>query len=178
MLENEFPNVEITRYDPIHAVARGAAIYAHSVFKTKDIKIRSVLNKTFGLKMGIDGEESVCNLLYRNVTLPMSKEVVCRPKMDDQDVLDVAIYENRSNRGELHTPLTRSRLLKTFHIPLTGRISRGRTKIYIRMSADLEGMISIEVECNNKKDTCDLGSDIYLSNEEFSETMHRVRMVQ
>lgn len=178
MLENEFPNVEITRYDPIHAVARGAAIYARSVFKTKDIKIRSVLNKTFGLKMGIDGEESVCNLLYRNVTLPMSKEVVCRPKMDDQDVLDVAIYENRSNRGELHTPLTRSRLLKTFHIPLTGRISRGRTKIYIRMSADLEGMISIEVECNNKKDTCDLGSDIYLSNEEFSETMHRVRMVQ
>lgn len=178
MLETEFPNVEITRYDPIHAVARGAAIYARSLFKTKDINIRSVLNKTFGLEMGIDGEESVCNLLYRNVTLPLSREVICKPKMDDQDVLDIAIYENRAIKGELYSPMTRSRLLNTFHIPLTGRISRGKTKIYIRMSADQEGFISIDVECNNKKETCDLGKDIYLSDEEFIETMQRVRLVQ
>lgn len=178
MLENEFPDVEITRYDPIHAVARGASIYARSVFKTKDIKIRSVLNKSFGLKMGVDGEEVVCNILHRNMTLPMTKTVICRPKSDDQEILDVAIYENRSVKGDMTTPLTRSRLLNTFHIPLTGRISRGKTKINIHMSADFEGMISIDVECNGKKDSCDLGGDIYLSNEEFLETMNRVRSVQ
>ena len=178
MLENEFPNVEITRYDPIHAVARGAAIYARSYFDKNDIQIRSVLNKTFGLKMGIDGEERVCNLLHRNITLPMSKKVICRPKSDDQEVLDIAVYENRATKGEMHSPITRSRLLNTFHIPLTGKISRGKTKIYIEMSADCDGLISIDVECNNKKDTCDLGEDIYLSNEEFMETMQRVRMVQ
>ena len=177
MLKNAFPNVEITRYDPIHAVARGAAVYARSIFKTNDVHIRSVLNKTFGIKMGIDGEESICNLLHRNITLPLTKEVVCRPKSDDQEILDIAVYENRATKEEMCTPVTRSRLLNTFHIPLTGKISRGRTKIYITMSADCDGLISIDVECNNKKDKCDLGSDIYLSDEEFMETMQRVRNV-
>lgn len=178
MLENDFPNVEITRYDPIHAVARGASIYARSVFSTNDIRIRSVLNKSFGLKMGVDGEEVICNLLHRNVTLPISKEVLCRPKSDDQEILDISVYENRSVKGDMTTPVTRSRLLNTFHIPLAGKISRGKTKIRINMSADCEGLITIVTECNGKKDTCDLSSDIYLSDEEFIETMQRVRSVQ
>lgn len=178
MLETEYPNVEITRYDPIHAVARGAALYARSVFGKNDIEIRSVLNKTFGLKMGVDGEEVVCNLLHRNITLPMTKKVICRPKSDDQQTLDIAVYENRSMKGEITSPLIRSRLLNTFHIPLTGKILRGKTKIYIEMSADCEGMIAINTECNGKKDTCDLGEAIYLSDEEFLETMKRVRSVQ
>ena len=178
LLEKEFPGVQITRYDPIHAVARGAALYARSVFFADDIKVRSVLNKTFGLKMGIDGEEMVCNLLHRNVTLPRSGKVVCRPKNDDQEVLDIAVYENRADKGEESTPLTRSRLVKTFHIPLTGKISRGKTKMDIEMNADVEGLISIKVSCNGATETCDLAKDIYLSDNEFMETMQRVRSVQ
>ena len=108
----------------------------------------------------------------------MTKKVICRPKSDDQQTLDIAVYENRSMKGEITSPLIRSRLLNTFHIPLTGKILRGKTKIYIEMSADCEGMIAINTECNGKKDTCDLGEAIYLSDEEFLETMKRVRSVQ
>lgn len=178
MLEKGFPKVEITRYDPVHAVARGSALYARSLFSTNEIKIRSVLNKTMGLKMGVDGEEMICNLLYRNVTLPISKKVVCRPKVDDQETLDISIYENRSNKGEPTAPLNRSRQVNTIRIPLKGKISRGKTKITIEMGADCDGMTSISLIHNDHHYVCDMGSEIYLSDSEFMSTMARVREVQ
>ena len=177
-IEEAFPRVELLRYDPINAVARGAAIYARSLYKTHNIKLTSILSKTYGLKMGIDGVEKVCNILYRNVQLPIKRTVVCRPKMDDQDVLSIEVYENKSDIGVPETEVNHSRLINRFSVPLKGKISRGRTKITIDMESNYEGIVVITSVCNGDVQRCDLGKDIYIPDEEFINSIRKVASVQ
>lgn len=177
-IEEAFPNVELLRYDPINAVARGAALYARSYFKTHDIKLTSILSKTYGLKMGIDGEERVCNILYRNVQLPIKRTVVCRPKMDDQETLSIEVYENKSDITVPDTEVNHSRLVNRFSVPLSGKISRGKTKMTIDMESDYEGIVIITTTCNGKVGVCDLGKDIYMPDDEFISSMRKVASVQ
>ena len=177
-LEQAFPNIPVTRYDPMNAIARGASLYARSVFGDGDVKLTSVLNKTFGVKMGVDGQEMICNILYRNVPLPLKRTVQCRPKADDQKVLDIDIYENKAPPSVDHTPVTESRFVNKFQIPLEGKISRGKTKININFSAEFDGTMSLEVECNGVKTVCDLGKDIQIADDEFLQMAFKVRQVQ
>ena len=159
-------------------MARGAAIYARSLYKTHEIKLTSILSKTYGLKMGIDGVEKVCNILYRNVQLPIKRTVICRPKMDDQDTLSIEVYENKSDVGVPETEVTHSRLINRFSVPLTGKISRGRTKITIDMESNYEGIVVITSNCNGDVQRCDLGKDIYIPDEEFISSIRKVASVQ
>lgn len=177
-IEETFPRVELMRYDPINAVARGASIYARSYFKTHDIKLTSILSKTYGLKMGIDGQERVCNILYRNVQLPIKRTVVCRPKMDDQETLSIEVYENKSDTTVPDSEVNHSRLINRFSVPLKGKITRGRTKITIDMESDYEGIVMITTSCNGDVKKCDLGKDIHLSDEEFINSIRKVATVR
>ncbi len=177
-IEEAFPHVELLRYDPINAVARGAALYARSYFKTHDIKLTSILSKTYGLKMGIDGEERVCNILYRNVQLPIKRTVVCRPKMDDQEILSLEVYENKSDVTVPDTEVNHSRLVNRFSVELTGKISRGKTKMTIDMESDYEGIVIITTTCNGKTQVCDLGKDIYIPDDEFINSIRKVGSIQ
>ena len=177
-IEEAFPHVELMRYDPINAVARGAALYARSLHSTHDIKLKSILSKTYGLKMGIDGRERICNILYRNVQLPIKRTVVCRPKMDDQDTLSIDVYENKSNVTVPDSEVNHSRLINRFSIPLLGKITRGKTKITIDMESNYEGIVVITTTCNGNVSKCDLGKDIYLPDEEFRNSMMKVATVQ
>ena len=177
-IEEAFPYVELLRYDPINAVARGAALYARSYFKTRDIKLSSILSKTYGLKMGIDGKERICNILYRNIQLPIKRTVVCRPKRDDQESLSIEVYENKSDTTVPDTEVSHSRLVNRFTVPLKGKITRGRTKITIDMESDYEGIVKITTVCNGITEKCDLGKYIYLTDEEFIESMRKVGSVQ
>ena len=177
-IEEEFPHVELMRYDPVNAVARGAAIFARSHFKTRDIKLTSILSKTYGLKMGVDGKEMVCNILYRNVQLPIKRTVVCRPKMDDQETLSVEVYENKSDTSVPNTEVYHSRLINTFAVPLKGKISRGRTKITIDMESNYEGIVMITTTCNGDVQKCDLGKDIYLPDDKYLESARKVANIR
>ena len=177
-IEEAFPSVELLRYDPVNAVARGAAIYARSYYNTHDINLTSILSKTYGLKMGIDGRERICNILYRNVQLPIKRTVVCRPKMDDQEVLSIEVYENKSDVTVPDSEVNHSRLINRFNIPLEGKITRGKTKITIDMESNYEGIVVITTTCNGNVQKCDLGKDIYLPDEEFRSSMMKVASVQ
>ena len=177
-IEEAFPSVELLRYDPVNAVARGAAIYARSYYSTHDINLTSILSKTYGLKMGIDGKERVCNILYRNVQLPIKRTVVCRPKMDDQEMLSIEVYENKSDVTVPDSEVNHSRLINRFSIPLEGKITRGKTKITIDMESNYEGIVVITTTCNGDVRKCDLGKDIYLPDEEFRSSMMKVASVQ
>ena len=176
-IEEAFPTVELMRYDPVNAVARGAALYARSYFGTHDINLTSILSKTYGLKMGIDGRERVCNILYRNVQLPIKRTVICRPKMDDQETLSIEVYENKSDITVPDSEVNHSRLINRFTIPLTGKITRGKTKITIDMESNYEGIVVITTTCNGDVQKCDLGKDIYLPDEEFRTSMMKVASV-
>lgn len=176
-IEKEFPNVELMRYDPINAIARGAALYCRSFFDKKDIKLSSILSKTYGLKMGIDGSERVCNLLFRNIPLPIKRTVTCRPKRDDQSELSLEVYENKSSYNVLDSDVSQSRLVNRFLVPLKGKISRGKTKITIDLESNYEGIITISVTCNNDTQTFDLGKDIFMSQDDFILSMQKVEEV-
>lgn len=174
-LEDAFPSVEIQFFDPEHAVARGAAIYARSVFGDKDMDVVSVLGKSFGIVAGIDGKERICNILYRNVALPMERILMCRPKRDDQKKLTLMIYESNARSGEEYIDVDKGRLVSKFDIELPDRISRGRTKIAIKFAADGAGKLDILVDCNGTVIECDLARDILLSSKERAESMQKIR---
>lgn len=177
-LEESFPHVELQRYDPINAVARGAAIYSRSCYRTHDIQLKSILSKTYGLKMGIDGSEKVCNILYRNIQLPLKRTVTCRPKMDDQKELSIEVYENKSDYTQHATEVTQSRLINRFTVPLSGKITRGRTKIQIDMESNYEGIVKITTTCNGESTVLNLGKDLYMPEDVFISAIMKVSEVQ
>lgn len=177
-LEREFPDVEVIRYDPAHAVARGAAIYARSVFKDKDLTLEPILNKTYGIVMGVDGKEKVLNIIYRNTRLPLRRKVTCRPKSDDQKELEIRVCDTRADPSVRISEINTSRLLSTFIVPLEGKISRGKTRIEISMDAEADGTVSLIVECNGHAHKCDLGKDVQMSEEEMLASMRKVMSVQ
>lgn len=176
-LEDAYPSTDIQFFDPEHSVAKGAAIYAESVFGKKDIHITTVLTKSIGILAGIDGVEKICNILFRNTPLPIENTLMCRPKKDDQNVLDIAIYETYAKRGEEFVDVEEGNLIFKTSVELTGKISRGRTKIAVRFSADREGKITAVVECNGKMYPCDLSDRMILSNEEIINSRVKMRGV-
>ncbi len=153
-LKEAFPSMEIVSFDPEYAVARGAAIYARSVFGNGEIKVRSAATRTIGILAGIDGEEKICNIIFRNTFLPIDETLMCRPKRDDQKVLEISIYESLARESDKYIEPSEGKLLANNIFDLQGRISRGRTKIPIRFIADKDGRISVAMECNGHYEEC------------------------
>lgn len=147
-IEEAFPSKEIIMFDPQHAVARGASLYARSIFGNQDIKVRSVSTRTIGFLGGIDGREKICNVIFRNSQLPVDKTVMCRPKRDDQDILEISIYESLAREGSDYIDLQEGRLLFKNEFKLEGKVSRGKTRIPIRFIEDKDGRLSVVAECN------------------------------
>ena len=154
MLQEAFPSMDIVSFDPQHAVARGASLYARSVFFAEDIEVTSVATRTIGISAGIDGEERICNVIYRNMPLPIDRTVICRPKRDDQKHLEISVYESLAKEGDDYIDLSEGKLLVRNDFQLEGRISRGRTRLPIRFIADKDGRISVAFECNGSFYEC------------------------
>ncbi|MFA6710173.1 MAG: Hsp70 family protein [Candidatus Methanomethylophilaceae archaeon] len=168
-LEDAYPSTSIQFFDPEHAVARGAAIYSESVFGKRDINVVSVLSKTFGIMAGIDGQEKVCNILYRNVPLPMENTLMCRPKRDEQKDIEIAVYKSNARTGDDFIDPEKAKLVSKFVFPLPGKVSRGRTRLAVRFAADVEGRLRVSVDCNGKVVDCDLSEGVSLSEKEILE---------
>ncbi len=153
-LKDAFPSVDLVSFDPEHAVARGAALYARSVFSNDDIKVRSVATRTIGILAGIDGVEKVSNVIFRNMPLPIDKTMMCRPKRDDQMDLEISIYESLAKEGDDFIDPAEAKLLAKNVFRLQGKVTRGKTKIPIRFIADKDGRISVAIECNGELSEC------------------------
>ena len=153
-LKEAFPSADIVSFDPQHAVARGAAIYARSVFSKNDISVTSATTRTIGVLAGIDGVEKICNIIFRNTPLPIDKTLMCRPKRDDQKTLEISIYESLAKESEDFIEPSEGKLLSNNIFDLQGKITRGKTKIPIRFIADKDGRISIAIQCNGHYNEC------------------------
>lgn len=148
-LKEAYPSVDIISFDPQHAVARGASLYARSIFFKKDIKVIPIATKTIGILAGIDGVEKICNAIFRNTPLPIDKTLICRPKRDGHKSLDILIYESLVRNREDFTDVSNGKLLAKNVYNMSGKITRGKTKIPIRFMAAEDGRVSITVECNS-----------------------------
>ena len=153
-LKEAFPSQELVSFDPEHAVARGAAIYARSIFSKNDITVSSATTRTIGILAGIDGVEKICNIIFRNTPLPIDKTLMCRPKRDDQRTLEISVYESLAKETDDFIDIGEGKLLSNNIFDLQGKITRGKTKIPIRFIADKDGRISIAVECNGHINEC------------------------
>ena len=173
-LEDAYPSTGIEFFDPEHAVARGAALYAESVFGSVKMTVTPVLTKSFGVLAGIDGVERVCNILFRDVPLPMDSTLMCRPKRDDQKELQISVYESLAKTGDDFIDISNARAVETFTIPMDGKVSRGRTKIAVRFSADRDGRLSVSVDCNGKLQKCDMSKDTSMSNRDIIDSRSKM----
>ncbi len=155
-LKEAYPSMDIVSFDPEHAVARGAAIYARSIFSKNDISVTSATTRTIGVLAGIDGVEKICNVIFRNTPLPIDKTLMCRPKRDDQKTLEISIYESLARENEDFIEVSEGKLLANNIFDLQGKVTRGKTKIPIRFIADKDGRISVAIQCNGRFAECSM----------------------
>ena len=155
-LKEAYPSMDIVSFDPEYAVARGAAIYARSIFSKNDISVTSATTRTIGVLAGIDGVEKICNVIFRNTPLPIDKTLMCRPKRDDQKTLEISIYESLARENEDFIEVSEGKLLANNIFDLQGKVTRGKTKIPIRFIADKDGRISVAIQCNGRFAECSM----------------------
>ena len=153
-LKEAFPSMDMVSFDPEHAVARGAALYASSIFGNNEISVTSATTRTIGILAGIDGMEKICNVIFRNSPLPIDKTIMCRPKRDDQRTLEISIYESLARETDDFIEVSEGKLLANNIFDLRGKITRGKTKIPIRFIADKDGRISVAIQCNGSFSEC------------------------
>ena len=120
-LKEAFPSVDLVSFDPEHAVARGAALYASSIFSKGDISVTPATTRTIGILAGIDGMEKICNVIFRNSPLPIDKTVMCRPKRDDQKTLEISIYESLAKETDEFIEVSEGKLLANNIFSLRGK---------------------------------------------------------
>ena len=177
-ISEAFPSSEIVPFKPQYAIASGASIYAESLFgEVSRIEAIPVMTKTYGFMVGIDGVEKICNVIYKNTPIPSEVKLMCIPKRDDQKELELKIYESLSKKGEEYIDDTNAKLVRIFKVPLTGKISRGRTKIPIRVHTNEHGKVRFYVTCNGEETVLTFIDEIQLTDEEIRESRRKTEAV-
>lgn len=169
-----FPSKDIIVYKPEFAISDGAALYAESIYGNNRINVIPVMTKSYGILAGIDGVEKICNVVFKNTNIPSEHTLSCRPKRDDQEVMDIKIYESISRQGEDFIDVSDGKLVKEISIPLAGKISRGRTKIPIRISVDGHGKVEFSLTCNKEVSTFSFVEDIRMTDDEVTESATKI----
>jgi molecular chaperone DnaK (HSP70) len=162
-----FPSKDIIMYRPEYAISDGAALYAESKYGNGSIEVIPVMTKTYGILAGIDGVEKICNVVFKNTNIPSEYTLTCRPKRDDQDFLDITIYESMSKFGEDFIDISEGKQVLKESIPLTGKISRGRTKIPIVIKANKHGKMSFDISCNGNNTVLTFLKEVDMTPEEL-----------
>ena len=157
-VDDALPTVRTDIFDPFTSMAKGAALYADAVFSDGDVIVEPVLSKTLGIKAGVDGNETIYNIVFRSTPLPMAPNALFRPKRDDQETLEMEVYETKANPGTYYTSLPYGFMIRKFEIPLTGKIYRGRTKINVHFTVDLNGLVQMFVDCNGEVTEFDMSN--------------------
>ena len=146
-LRKRFPDVRLEIFDPIYAVAKGAAIFAGR--DTSAITVHNVLSKTFGIKVSDSTGYRVSNIIFRNHTLPDSASAIFGPEEDGQLKISVEIFESSAVDGEKHTDLSDAVSVGCFEMDLP-EASSLETRIKVEFTADAEGILTAYAECGKK----------------------------
>lgn len=178
IIEQEFPGKKYKLYDPDLAVAKGAALYSISkivnadptesgakslkekygdVLKTMPpVNVTTVLPKSYGVRAMCGDEPRVCNILFRNETVPVERRDTFYVREDNQPGIIVAIYENEAykpNEGEDADPLFLEDCTQIgeFQIPLPANTRAGEP-VKVTMIITDDKNLSCTVDCCNRTD--------------------------
>ncbi len=166
-VRSRYPGVSIDLFDPLHAVANGAALYAGRD-GSAEIDVKNVLSKTFGVKVcDGSGNPMVSNIIYRNRSLPMSAAGRFHPEADGQLVAKIEIYESAAMEGDKHTEMDDAAWAGTFELKLPESVTVN-TPIMVHFTANAEGIIRAVAECGARKEEYTLKTAAFMTDEEFA----------
>lgn len=138
LAEKIFGKVPDTSVNPDEVVALGAAIQgAILTGKKKDM----VLVDVTPLSLGIETEHEVMDVLIpRNTQIPCVAKEIYTTTDDDQDEVDVNVYQGESNR------ITRNRLLGQFILDGIEASFAGEPQIEVRFAIDANGILNVSAK--------------------------------
>lgn len=149
VMESRFPNTEIKLYDPDLSVAKGAALFAMSRDESEDggMNVIDVLAKTFGIKVKIDKEhDKISHIIYKNLPLPIENSKTYKPAHENQEGIDVEIYESDAPKGVRASYLSEGTPVGFFHVPLPPGVTSS-DKVYITFKAGSDGILRAALDC-------------------------------
>ncbi|MGI6362272.1 MAG: Hsp70 family protein [Bacillota bacterium] len=161
-LEQEFPHVTISTYDPDEAVAKGAALFAEVVnyhirpvppvppgFEDKGrigppkIEVKPVCSKSYGVKAVdmSDNVEKIFNLITKNTNVPASVTNRFGTKVDNQTEALIVVLENDWNEDKV--PLEYGKEIGQVALALPSGLP-SNSPIEITYTITLEGILDVK----------------------------------
>lgn len=184
-LSVEFPNsvIRIEQFEPDLAVAKGAALYAHSIvnkidkidnkiWTTKDLASRS-----YGMEC-IDSEteeDIIHNLILRSDPIEYEGSHYFYTHSEGQSSIIANIDENTSNERKID--LSEGKLIASTNISWGYEVPKG-TPIVLRVKRGRDGIVHIEAECCHKTIHFEITPTNCLSDEEMENLKNELSTLQ
>ena len=138
-------------FDPDLCVAKGAAIYGAT---SKNIEIGTVLSRTFGTMARTNGRTMISNIIYKNSDLPASAKRVFYPIVDNQESIDVRVFENGVLKSDPNSSNTEVEdCIEVGHFPIELAPNTKTTdEIWIEFKTSDEGLLHVTVNRHGMPD--------------------------
>ena len=153
MIRELFPNSEIIQKDCDEAVAKGAAVYAKMLcdgekefnirkkFELK--KLNRVSARSYGVAalIGDSGDKKICNMLFKNMRLPMSVTKRFFTSIADQKTVNILVYETTTT--EKIVDIRDEHLLGKCVLNIEEKIPR-KSEIMVDFHLKEDGILTVE----------------------------------
>ncbi|KYH35259.1 chaperone protein DnaK [Clostridium tepidiprofundi DSM 19306] len=139
--------------DPDLAVVKGAAIQAailnNELSKESDILITDVCPYTLGIETlefmgGMPMPDCYSVIIPRNTTIPTAKEEIYSTVIDNQEIVEIKIYQGDNKRA------SNNNLLGEFKLTGLPKAPAGQEKIRVKFVYDVNGILKVDAEIVSK----------------------------
>ncbi len=184
-LRKVFPGIPIRldQFEPDLAVAKGAAIHAYNIANPINtpaggVKIKKDLSSRsygVGVTMRDTNEKKIQNLILRTDSMVYSGSSWNCTKDEGQTSVYIEIYENTSVNEYVN--LTQGKRIAAKYIQWGYPVPKD-TLIHYVIKRESDGIVHIEVECQNKKIYFDIKPDQALSDSEKNRIKREIDKMQ
>lgn len=185
-LIDEFPDCEVRldQFEPDLAVAKGAAIHAYNLANplfvgvSGGVKIlQDLSSRSYGIA-SIDyytGENVVENIVLRTDPIVYGETILFQTTTEGQDSVDITIFESASSERTIPRYEGKMIASKTiswgYPVPI-------HTTIVARVKRESNGIVSIEVECQDEKVSFELKPENALDEDQMKDLKKELKDLQ
>lgn len=176
VVQEVFPDVEIIAKDVERAVANGAALYAKALQDgnakslNNDVEVKSLkraTSRSYGVAAYCGDVLKICNMIYKNDTLPITIDSTFATRYDNQKVVGIDVYESTSlnSREELE----KGQLVGTCTLQIAKELPKS-TPFTVTFTLEEDGTLHVrgyEKQGNTEVKTT-MKTSVLLTEEDFS----------